>query len=147
MDEFSIRFIEALRNAEHRAVRAMAGGAVEAHGGMRCDGVTPAGHPYCVTTESGNEVIVGLGLHWHVHLGEFKVGPDVEEPFASVIQFLVDLVREQVIIVEWYCGRQHLGSSVQRHGEKSPRLNRANRRVNLSWAGTHDGESTLRNPS
>ena len=63
-----------------------------------------------------------LGLYWHAHFDEFVVGAQVEEPFENAIQFLIALVREQVIFVEWSCGRQYLGSRVQHRGEQSPNL-------------------------
>jgi hypothetical protein len=144
MNDFSLRFIDALGNAENPAVRSMADGAIESHGAMRIDGQSQAGHPFCLTTESGREVIVALGLHWHAHFGELRVGADLEEPFAEVIQFLVDLVRERVIIVERYCGRRHLGLGVQRRVQKSPRPNGANRIVNMPLFDIYDGVSTPR---
>jgi hypothetical protein len=120
----------------------MADQAVEDHGGVRVSGRSPGGHPFCVTTASGNEVTVGLGRNWHTHLDEFEVDPENEKPFANVIKFLVDLVREQIVIVEWYNGREYAGSGARRRGEKNRELSRGNRRVTISWAGSYDGETT-----
>jgi hypothetical protein len=141
MNDFSQRFIDALRNAEHAAVRAMADQAVEVHGGMRVSGRSPAGHSFYITTASGAEVTIGMGPNWHTHLDEFDVDPENEQPFANVIKFLVDLIGEQIIVVEWYDSRGYAGSQAQRRGEASRELIRANRRVTLSWAGSYDGET------
>jgi hypothetical protein len=142
MNEFSIRFLDALRAAKNRTVRALAETAVESHGGMRIDGTSPAGHLFYVTTEGGCEVTVGLGQHWHAHFAEFRVGDGSEQPFEAVIRFLGSLVRDQVTIVEWYCGPRHLGSRVMQPGWDTHGFKGANRCEILSWAGTHDDETT-----
>jgi hypothetical protein len=133
MDDFSLRFIDSLRNAGHPALREMADRAVELQWAMRFDSTSPAGHHFWVTTESEPEVTIGLGRHWHTHLDEFQTSAEDEKPFANVIQFLLDLIREQIIIIEWFVGEKYLGSNTQRRGEKSPKPGRANRRVNFSW--------------
>src|SRR5438067_2416961 len=102
MDDFSLRFIDALRNAGHPALGEVADRAVDVDGAMRFEGTSPGGHRFCVTTESGPEVTIGLGNHWHAHLKELWTGADDEKPFANIIRFLLDLVREHVMIVEWY---------------------------------------------
>ena len=71
---------------------------------------------------------------------------DSEEPFANVIEFLVNLVRERRVIVEWYRGPEYVGSSALRRGEPRPGPSRADRRVTLSWTGPYEVESTGRSP-
>jgi hypothetical protein len=144
MNDFSQRFVDALRHAGHSVIRSMAEQAIDDHGGMRVSGRSPGGHPFHVTTASGNEVTVGFGRHWHTHLQEFEVGPENEKPFAHAIKFLVDLVREQIVIVEWYNGREYAGSGARRRGEKTFESNVGNRRVTISWAGSYDGESSAK---
>jgi hypothetical protein len=143
MNEFSVRFVAALRQARDPVVRAMGEGAVEEHGAMRASGTTPGGHRYYVTTASGPEVTIGLGRHWHGHFDEFAGDPKVERPFAEVMRLLEGLVREERVVVEWHGERGHAGSGVRRRGEIGQDKAGAKRRVVVSWNGTYDGESVV----
>jgi hypothetical protein len=144
MNEFSVRFVEALRHARDPIVRAMGAEAVGEHGAMRASGTTPGGHRYYVTTASGPEVTIGLGRHWHSHFDELLGDGEDEVPFAGVVGFLEALVREEMVIVEWYGDRGYAGSEARARGERSRELKGATRRVTVSWSGTHDGESVIK---
>ena len=144
MNEFSARLIDALRNCENPAVQRLAGQAVEVREVMRIDGISPGGHPFYITTQSGSEVTVGLGKHWHTHLGNISADCPDKEPLTNVIRFLIRLVSDEITIVEAYENETYVGSRTQARGERRREVKRANRYITISWSGRYNSESRAR---
>lgn len=89
-----------------------------------------------------DEVTIGFDM-WHYHYGTWSGVPE-EESFAEAIQFLSDLVDEEVAVLIRTCRGEWAGSQLLYRDEDVPPLNAGEEMRVVSWRGGRDRVYTTR---